>query len=256
MSNGTARTRTPSLLFTGAIWLGETWSARERRLAGAPPEPTSWLVIHARAVFLVVLATALIRSSLLEPYQIPSGSMMPSLVAGDFILVKGKSTPSMSVKVKQKSTGAGDKKHPEPYFDPDGELKKFTGGRINWYGRDPEWKDMVGFRGKDKEVKYPGIAVKGMSADQKKSLQAVLDSLIEPYRKEDQEEVQECLKKQGGLDACFLAFYKDGNLGDDGEWDNWRLEGPSFVWYFRGTPHVHIWINVADDPTVELNAKG
>ena len=54
---------------------------------------------------------------------------------------------------------------------------------------------------------------------------------------------------QGGLDDCHLAFYKEGDLGDDGVWDNWRLEGPSFVWYFRGKPHVHVWVNVADDPT-------
>ena len=81
-------------------------------------------------------------------------------------------------------------------------------------------------------------------------------SLVEPYRKEDQDEALACLKKQGGLDKCRLAFYKDGDLGDDGEWDNWRLEGPSFVWYFRGTPHVHVWVNVADDPSVPLNAKG
>jgi len=113
----------------------------------------------------------------------------------------------------------------------------------------------VGFHGEEKEAKYPGIALKDFNADQKKGIQAVLDSLLEPYRKEDQEEVQECLKKQGGLEACYLAFYKDGNLSDEGgEWDNWRLEGPSFVWYFRGEPHVHIWINVADDPTVALNA--
>ena len=81
-------------------------------------------------------------------------------------------------------------------------------------------------------------------------------SLIEPYRKEDQDKVRECLKKQGGLDKCSLTFYKDGDIGDDGEWDNWRLEGPSFVWYFRGHPHVHIWINVADDPSVKLNSRG
>jgi hypothetical protein len=112
----------------------------------------------------------------------------------------------------------------------------------------------VGFHGADKEAKYGGIAVKGFNPDQKKGLQAVLDSLIEPYRKEDQEEVQACLKKQGGLDACYLSFFKDGNFSGEGEWDNWRLEGPSFVWYFRGEPHVHIWINVADDPTVATNA--
>lgn len=111
----------------------------------------------------------------------------------------------------------------------------------------------VEFRGPD--GKYPGLPCAAMSKDQKAAVEKVLLSLIEPYRKEDQDEVQECLKKGGGLDKCSLAFYKDGNLGDDGEWDNWRLEGPSFVWYFRGHPHVHIWINVADDPTVPLNSK-
>lgn len=104
--------------------------------------------------------------------------------------------------------------------------------------------------------KFPGIPCSELSRDQKAQLEVVLRSLLEPYRKEDQDEVLECLKKHGGLDKCYLAFYKEGDLGDDGEWDNWRLEGPAFVWYFRGTPHVHIWINVADDPSVPLNARG
>jgi hypothetical protein len=52
-----------------------------------------------------------------------------------------------------------------------------------------------------------------------------------------------------------LAFYADSTLGSDGEWDNWRLEGPSFVWYFRGKPHVHVWVHVADSPKVELNSE-
>ncbi|MER3414736.1 MAG: hypothetical protein C4297_00785 [Gemmataceae bacterium] len=103
---------------------------------------------------------------------------------------------------------------------------------------------------------YPGIPVAELSADQKEALKKVLHSLIEPYRPEDQQEIIACLDKQGGLDRCSLAFYKEGDLGNDGEWDNWRLEGPSFVWYFRGFPHVHIWINVADDPSVPLNARG
>jgi hypothetical protein len=103
---------------------------------------------------------------------------------------------------------------------------------------------------------YPGLPASEMTKDQLEHLQKVLLALIEPYRKEDQDEVQQCLKAQGGLEKCSLAFYKDQDLGDDGEWDNWRVEGPSFVWYFRGNPHVHIWINVADDPGVALNARG
>jgi hypothetical protein len=112
----------------------------------------------------------------------------------------------------------------------------------------------VAFRGKD--GKFPGIPVAELSKDQKHELQKVLMLLLEPYRKEDQEEALECLRKQGGLDKCSLAFYKDGDIGDDKEWDNWRIEGPAFVWYFRGEPHVHVWVNVADDPSVKTNAKG
>lgn len=104
--------------------------------------------------------------------------------------------------------------------------------------------------------KFSGIPIAELSADQKAEVQKVLLSLVEPYRKEDQEEALECLRRQGGLDKCSLAFYKDGDIGNDREWDNWRIEGPAFVWYFRGEPHVHVWVNVADDPTIPLNARG
>jgi hypothetical protein len=112
----------------------------------------------------------------------------------------------------------------------------------------------VAFRGPT--GKFPGLPMADLTRDQREGMQKVLMSLLEPYRKSDQEEVMACLKKQGGLEKCSLAFYSEGDIGDDNEWDNWRLEGPSFVWYFRGQPHVHIWINVADDPGVQLNAKG
>jgi Protein of unknown function (DUF3500)/TAT (twin-arginine translocation) pathway signal sequence len=110
----------------------------------------------------------------------------------------------------------------------------------------------VAFRGKD--GKFPGVAVTDLSADQKAQLQKAVKLVFEPYRNTDQEEVRECLKKQGGLDACSLAFYAQGDIGDDGVWDNWRLEGPSFVFYFRGSPHVHMWINIGSDSAVKLNA--
>jgi hypothetical protein len=45
------------------------------------------------------------------------------------------------------------------------------------------------------------------------------------------------------------------DLDSDGEWDNRRLEGPSFVRYFRGKPHIHVWVHVADSPKVELNPE-
>jgi len=94
-----------------------------------------------------------------------------------------------------------------------------------------------------------------MSGDQKTAIQGVLQKLIEPFRKTDRDEVLAALKSQGGLDQCSLCFYRRDDLGDDGVWDNWRIEGPSFVWHFRGAPHVHVWVNVADDSSVAVNSK-
>ena len=110
----------------------------------------------------------------------------------------------------------------------------------------------VGFRGA--EGQFQGIPISELTTDQKELVQKTVKKVLEPYRNADQEEALDCLNKQGGLDNCSLAFYSAGDLGDDEEWDNLRLEGPSFVWYFRGTPHVHMWTNIGADPSVKLNA--
>ncbi len=101
---------------------------------------------------------------------------------------------------------------------------------------------------------FPGIPVSEMCSDQKQELHKTLLCLVEPFRKFDQDAALHCLQQQGGLERCSLAFYREGNLGKDGLWDVWRLEGPAFVWYFRGAPHVHVWAHVANDAAVPLNA--
>ena len=112
----------------------------------------------------------------------------------------------------------------------------------------------VGFQGKS--GKFVGLPVAELSPDQREALEQTLVKLLEPYRQVDQAEVRRCLAAQGGLDACHLAYFTDEDVGDDKVWDNWRIEGPSFVWYFRGYPHVHVWVNVADSSDVKLNADG
>ena len=52
---------------------------------GGYKEPV--LVEYSRSFFPVILIVLLLRSFLVEPFRIPSGSMMPTLLVGDFILV-------------------------------------------------------------------------------------------------------------------------------------------------------------------------
>ena len=61
---------------------------------------------------------------------------------GDIIVV-GDGTPAFSVTCPV----AHEKKNGSYVFEPGGDLETIYGGRINWYGRDPDWKDVKGFRG-------------------------------------------------------------------------------------------------------------
>ncbi len=71
---------------TGGIWLIDAlFFARRRRAAEKAKEPL--LVEYARSFFPIILFVLVLRSFLLEPFRIPSGSMMPTLLVGDFILV-------------------------------------------------------------------------------------------------------------------------------------------------------------------------
>ena len=92
--------------------------------------------------------------------------------------------------------------------------------------------------------KFPGIAVSELSADQKQLVTKTVQMLLSPYRQEDVDEAMEIVKASGGLDKLHMAFYQQGDLDNDKLWDIWRVEGPSFVWHFRGAPHVHAYINI------------
>ena len=59
---------------------------------------------------------------------------------GDFILVGGRDKPTMSCEIR---VGA-DK---QLYYEKGGELVTRNSARYNWWGRDPSWKDVEGFRG-------------------------------------------------------------------------------------------------------------
>ncbi|MDF2177999.1 signal peptidase I [Aliiglaciecola sp. CAU 1673] len=90
---------------SGLIWLADSllWAPkRKEKLAvarastqGALDEetlqkvaPVPYIVDTAQQIFPVIAFVLVLRSFLYEPFQIPSGSMMPTLLVGDFILVE------------------------------------------------------------------------------------------------------------------------------------------------------------------------
>jgi signal peptidase I len=69
---------------TGAVWLWDKFVLARKRAEGEARTPG---VEYSVSLFPVILLVFVLRSFLVEPFRIPSGSMMPTLLAGDFILV-------------------------------------------------------------------------------------------------------------------------------------------------------------------------
>ena len=89
---------------TGFVWLLDRWvlvkqrAAKARQIQQAAQTPLTAEVIdklmtepvwveQCKGIFPVIAAVLVLRSFIYEPFQIPSGSMMPTMLEGDFILV-------------------------------------------------------------------------------------------------------------------------------------------------------------------------
>ncbi|TMX38648.1 signal peptidase I [Vibrio sp. Hep-1b-8] len=91
-------------LVTGVVWVLEKLvfaKKRQEKLAEveaqtngldaavlAKVQTQPWWVENSVSIFPVIAAVLVLRSFIYEPFQIPSGSMMPTLLVGDFILVE------------------------------------------------------------------------------------------------------------------------------------------------------------------------
>lgn len=77
-------------LATGIIWALDKFVWRKRRSTRSDllaDEKEPWVVETARSFFPVLALVLFLRTFVAEPFRIPSGSMIPSLQIGDFILV-------------------------------------------------------------------------------------------------------------------------------------------------------------------------
>jgi len=91
---------------------------------------------------------------------------------------------------------------------------------------------------------YPGIGYDELSKEQKELLDVSMKAVLQPYRKEDANEVWALIKANGGVEKLHLAYYRDDKMNDRERWHFWRIEGPGFVWNYRVLPHVHCYVSV------------
>jgi len=106
----------------------------------------------------------------------------------------------------------------------------------------------LGFR-----TTIPGLPLSACDDGQRVAAGALVDLLLARFRDVDRARAQRCLDAQGGVRALSIQFARDGRMSAP-QWDNWRLEGPSFIWHWRGYPHPHVWVHLASTPDVPLAA--
>lgn len=75
---------TLACVITGIVWLVDRLVLARRRPAGSQG---NWAVEFCRSFFPVLLAVLVLRAFVFEPFRIPSKSMVPTLLVGDFVLV-------------------------------------------------------------------------------------------------------------------------------------------------------------------------
>ena len=100
---------------------------------------------------------------------------------------------------------------------------------------------------------FPGTPVAGFSPANRSIARELVDGILSTYPPPDVAYANECLERNGGLDALSLSYYADGEVERSGQYQIFRLEGPAAVLHFRGAPHVHAFVNVAMDGDAPLS---
>ena len=140
-----------ALVITGTIWLLDHLFLAKHR---ADQAKLPLLVDYSKSFFPVILIVFVLRSFLVEPFKIPSGSMLPTLLVGDFILVN-KFTYGIRLPVINKKIIALN--NPKP-----GDVMVFR------FPRDPSLdyiKRVVGTPGDVVEYRQKHLTINGKSVD-------------------------------------------------------------------------------------------
>ncbi|MDE2346391.1 MAG: signal peptidase I [Gammaproteobacteria bacterium] len=198
-------------LLTGLIWLVDAlfFAGKRRAAGGAAVTPATgdaaavhkasrdpMIVDYSRSFFPVILIVLLLRSFLVEPFHIPSSSMVPTLLVGDFILVNkfdyGLRLPVLHTKI----LSIGEPKR--------GDVMVFR------YPRDPSIdyiKRVIGLPGDQVVYRNKTLYINGVQ---------VPDKLLGPYEGPDVMGAMLSREKLGGVTHDILTI--PGLESLEGEW--------------------------------------
>ena len=155
------------LVITGGVWLLDRyWLSGKREADKSEP----WWIEYSKSFFPVILVVFILRSFLVEPFKIPSGSMIPTLLVGDFILVSKSSYGVRLPVINTKIVGIGEPKrgdvmvfrYPEnPSLDYikrvagiPGDRIEYRNKRLSLNGKLLEVERMDDFQYSDKSLSY------------------------------------------------------------------------------------------------------
>jgi hypothetical protein len=91
-----------------------------------------------------------------------------------------------------------------------------------------------------RSINIPGLPVASLSKDQQATLLKTMRNMLACFRADDVNATIQTIEQKNILSSLFISCYGgDLDIGGDGVWDVWQIEGPNLVWYFRGAPHIH-----------------
>lgn len=98
---------------------------------------------------------------------------------------------------------------------------------------------------------FQGVAIANLARANRKRAHEMVATILDTYAAEDVAYAWECINQNGGVDALHFADYaldhEGGQNFGDGPSQIFRFEGPTAVFHYRGTPHLHALFNVGMD---------
>lgn len=240
------------VVITGIIWLIDMifWAPQRSKDKSDP-----LVVEYAKSFFPIILVVLVIRSFIAEPFRIPSGSMLPTLHVGDFILVNkfayGVRLPVLNTKIL--ATGAPERgdvvvfRYPKnPKVDYIKRVVGLPGDRIGYFNKTIYLNGkMIAQEIKEKDIDLLSLVPARNELKTETLGEQAHDLLVDPerrsierdYRVPDGEYFMMGDNRDNSNDSRYWGTVPEGNLVGEAFfiWMSWNSNAGGIVWKRLGS---------------------